>query len=105
MPCVGRKYRKQGSFYGFNVGFINISIDRTQKIFFSIFQALQFCYYMLLHESIFIITYLLVTKLQNSFQFTSLSIICVFLVYNFRIQSFNFGGNFDRSISYFISCN
>lgn len=34
MPCVGRKYRKQGSFYGFNIGFINISIDRTQKIFF-----------------------------------------------------------------------
>lgn len=43
---------------------------------------------MLLHESIFIITYLLVSKLQNSF--TSVSIICVFLVYNFRIQSFNF---------------
>lgn len=104
MPCVGRKYRKQGLFYGFNVGFINISIDRTKdSFFFLIFQALQFCYYMLLHESIFIITYLLVSKLQNSF--TSLSIICVFLVYNFRIQSFNFGGNFDRSIPYFISCN
>lgn len=100
MPCVGRKYRKQGSFYGFNVGFINISIDRTQKNFFFNISSLAV---LLLHAVARVYLYLLVSKLQNSF--TSLSIICVFLVYNFRIQSFNFGGNFDRSIPYFISCN